>query len=63
MSRRRPPPAFNGGGHKVRELANGRYGVVFEHGRHRSSTIVAQFDTRREALAALPKVRRAQWSM
>ena len=51
------------GQHKVRELANGRYGVVVDHGRARSSTIIATFDTRREALAALPKLRRAQWAL
>jgi len=46
---------------KVRELLNGRYGVVIDRGRERSATIIATYDSRREALKALSKLRRAQW--
>lgn len=60
---RRPPGAYGRGSHKVRELAGGRWGVVVEHGRERSSTILATFDTRQEAIHALPKFRRAQWAL
>jgi hypothetical protein len=43
---------------KVRQLPNGRYGVVVDRGPDRSSVIIAQFDTRAEAVAARPKLGR-----
>ena len=63
MSGRRQAPRLHDGRHKVRELPNGRYGVVVDRGRERSSRIIATFATRAEALQALPKLRRAQWSL